>query len=107
MLRKTLITSGVFVFDVPAAVAVVVDVVGDGAGIVIIVDVIAILVVALFFLVIVAVFVASTTGFGLITSSVLSSVVFPSVSSPSSLRSVTPPGFPVLLAFLLLQLFFG
>ena len=48
--------------------------------------------------VIVAVFVASTTGFGLITSSVLSSVVFPSVSSPSSLRSVTPAGLPVLLA---------
>ena len=45
-----------------------------------------------------AVLVASTIGFGLITSSVLSSVVLPSVSSPSSLRSVTPPGLPVLLA---------
>ena len=46
----------------------------------------------------VAVFVVSIIGAGFITNTVVSSVVLPSVSSPSSDTSLSPPGLPVLLA---------
>ena len=45
-----------------------------------------------------AVFVTSIVGLGVIITSVVSSEVFPSVSSPSSLISVTSFVFPGLLA---------
>ena len=45
-----------------------------------------------------AVLVVSIIGFGLITKTVVSLVVLPSVSSPSSETSLRPPGLPVLLA---------